>query len=967
MESHETINESTLQPKANILLVDDVPANLLVLREILADLGHNMVEARSGEEALRRLLDADFAVVLLDVQMPGLDGFETAKLIRGPKTSRHLPIVFLTAFETDRSTVERAYSLGAVDFLIKPLVPVIVRAKVAGFIELFEKTRQIQWQADQIRQIEHATFGRKLAEENARLRASEARKAAILETALDCIITIDHQGRVIEFNPAAERVFGYAKHDIAGREIADFIIPPHLREAHHRGMAHLLATGEGPVMNKRIELSALRADGTEFPVELTIAQISSDGPPVFTAYLRDISERVRIERHRNTRLAVNQLLVQAVTFPEAAKGVLKIVCEGLAWDFGSFWTVDRETETLRCLECWHRPRLAFTEFEATTRSRSFRPGEGLPGRVWTAGQPAWILHVVDDANFPRAASAAKEGLHSAFGCPIMVGGRTLGVIEFFSQRIQESDPELLEMMATVAVQLAQFMERMSAEEQLRQSEQRFAGFMQHLPGLAWIKDLNGRYVYANDEAVNAFQMPRPELYGKTDDDVFPPETATRFKENDRRAMNGTGVQVIENLEHEDGILHHSLVCKFPIQGPLGTPFLVGGMAIDITDRVRAEESLKEANRRKDEFLATLAHELRNPLAPICNSLQILKLSQVDMATIDRCRDVMERQVQHLVRLVDDLLDVSRVMRGKIELRKEPVELATIIARAVETAKPLIEVQGHELEIFVPSESLLLDADPVRLVQVIANLLTNSAKYMDANGKIWLLARREDNQAILAVRDTGIGIAPDMLPHVFELFVQADHATTKAQGGLGIGLTLVKNLVEMHDGSVEAHSAGLGKGCEFVVRFPLKLQNTQYPVADKTSAQENRVIPSSGHQLLVVDDNHDAAVSLAVWLRLQGYEVRIAHDGVSALELVKSYRPDLIFLDLGMPRMDGFEVARRIRKMSGLETTILAALTGWGQAEDRRRTAEAGFDHHLVKPSEPKTLLKLLAELKPTNG
>jgi CheY-like chemotaxis protein/two-component sensor histidine kinase len=373
-----------------------------------------------------------------------------------------------------------------------------------------------------------------------------------------------------------------------------------------------------------------------------------------------------------------------------------------------------------------------------------------------------------------------------------------------------------------------------------------------------------------------------------------------------------------------------------------------------------EEALREADRRKDEFLATLAHELRNPLAPIRNSLQILKMPRVDLATAQQTREMMERQVHHLVRLVDDLLDVSRVMRGKIELRKEPVELATVVARAVETAQPLIEVQGHELDISLPPESLLLDADSVRFAQVVGNLLTNAAKYTEANGHIWLTARREGDQAVLSVRDTGIGIAPDMLPHVFELFVQVDHATSRSQGGLGIGLTLVKNLVEMHGGMVEAHSAGLGKGCEFVVRLPLTVQQGQQP--PEGSSEGRQESPPSSHRLLVVDDNEDAAHSLAMLLRLQGHEVRVAHDGPSALEVATSYLPDLVFLDIGMPGMDGYDVARRLRKTPGLEKTVLAALTGWGQQEDRRRTAEAGFNHHLVKPPEPKVLDELLASL-----
>jgi len=376
----------------------------------------------------------------------------------------------------------------------------------------------------------------------------------------------------------------------------------------------------------------------------------------------------------------------------------------------------------------------------------------------------------------------------------------------------------------------------------------------------------------------------------------------------------------------------------------------------------ANEALRDADRRKDEFLATLAHELRNPLAPIRNSLQILKMPRVDAATVERSREMMERQVHHLVRLVDDLLDVSRVMRGKIELRRERVELATVVARAVETVQPLVDAQGHELSVRLPNESLLLDADPVRLTQVVGNLLTNAAKYTEANGRIRLTAEREGDEAVLGVRDNGIGIAPAMLPRIFELFVQVDHASTKAHGGLGIGLTLVKNLVQMHNGTVEARSAGLGQGSEFVVRLPLTARTVEKEAGPDTPLTGDPPGPT-GHRLLVVDDNRDAADSLAMLLKLQGHEVRVAHSGPAALEMTKTYTPDVVFLDIGMPGMDGYEVARRLRQQPGLESVVLAALTGWGQQEDRRRTAEAGFNHHLVKPPEPQAVAGVLSVLK----
>jgi CheY-like chemotaxis protein/two-component sensor histidine kinase len=322
---------------------------------------------------------------------------------------------------------------------------------------------------------------------------------------------------------------------------------------------------------------------------------------------------------------------------------------------------------------------------------------------------------------------------------------------------------------------------------------------------------------------------------------------------------------------------------------------------------------------------------------------------------------MDRQVQHLVRLVDDLLDVSRVMRGKIELRKERIELATVIARAVETAQPFLEAHDHHFKIHLPAESLMLHADPVRLAQVIANLLTNAAKYTEPNGLIQLSAEREQEQVTVRVRDNGIGIDPSMLPHIFELFVQVDHASTRSQGGLGLGLTLVKSLVEMHGGAVAATSAGLGKGSEFSVRLPLSI--VQAPRQSEEQESKAIVLPPSGHRLLVVDDNKDAANSLAVLLRLKGHDVRVTHDGPSALETADKFRPEIIFLDIGMPGMDGYEVARRIRENPELRDVVLTAITGWGQQEDRRRSQEAGFNHHLVKPPEARVLENVLDELK----
>ena len=498
---------------------------------------------------------------------------------------------------------------------------------------------------------------------------------------------------------------------------------------------------------------------------------------------------------------------------------------------------------------------------------------------------------------------------------------------------------------------------------LRESEERLRLLADTIPQLAWMARPDGHIFWYNRRWYEYTGTTPDQMEGWGWESVHDPEVLPKVLMRWKASLaNGEPFDMVFPLKGADDKFRPFLTRVNPLRDQEGRVLHWFGTNTDISEIKEMEEALRDTDRRKDEFLATLAHELRNPLAPIRNSLEILKMPSVDTETAQQTRDMMERQVHQLVRMVDDLLDVSRVMRGKIELRRERVELASIVAGAIEAAQPIIEVQGHELSLSLPPESLLLDADPVRLAQVIGNLLTNAAKYTEANGHIWLAAWREGEQVVLSVRDKGIGIAPNMLPHVFELFVQADHASTKSHGGLGIGLTLVKNLVEMHNGSVEARSGGLGKGCEFVVRLPFMVQELQQP-NDKENGEQQPDTSSVSHRLLVVDDNKDAATSFAMLLRLKGHEVQVAHDGPSALALATSYRPDTVFLDIGMPGMDGYEVAQRLRQHPELKNVVLAALTGWGQEEDRRHTAEAGFDHHLVKPPDLTAVEGVLAEFK----
>jgi PAS domain S-box-containing protein len=379
------------------------------------------------------------------------------------------------------------------------------------------------------------------------------------------------------------------------------------------------------------------------------------------------------------------------------------------------------------------------------------------------------------------------------------------------------------------------------------------------------------------------------------------------------------------------------------------------LRLEIAQREKAEAALREASRRKDEFLALLAHELRNPLAPIRYALATNRRADRSPEQRRWAEDIIERQVSHMSRLLDDLLDVSRVTRGKLELKKGPTELSAVLGSAIETARPLLEAKHHTLSVDLPEEVVRLEADPVRLAQVFSNLLINAAKYTDPHGRIEVRGVREGHEVAVLVRDNGVGISEEMMPRLFTMFAQADTVLDRAEGGLGVGLALVRGLVILHGGTIEARSEGVGKGSEFVVRLP---------VSEKVSAPAGTESPASpapgvGMQVLVVDDNRDAADTCAALLELSGHHVQTSYTGRRALELGETFRPHAILLDIGLPDINGYELATRIRAQSWGQGALMIAVTGWGQREDRRRALEAGFDHHLAKPIAPETLEALL--------
>ena len=693
-----------------ILIVDDRPDKRLVYQTILEELGPQIFTAESGEQALKAVLERDFALILLDVNMPGMDGLETASLIRSRARSAHVPIIFITADYNDESHMARGYALGGVDYIGSPVVPEILRAKVRVFVDLYRLAQAAKRQARQHLALVEERVARATAEQASKRLAFLAQASATLVGSLD------------------------------------------------------------------------------------FAQISG---------------------------TLVRLCVPAV----ADACALTLVAEG---------------EEARRELPW-------------PESAAAGPGTELRGF----------------AESPLASPWARETLERV---------------------LQTGKPEVV------------------------------------------------------------FDLP---LIGSS--------AATRESAG-RDAFANVAVVPLAAHSHTLGALSLVLIGsgrRFDTDMLSMATELAGRAAIAL-DNARLYEKIQEQDRRKDEFLAMLAHELRNPLAPISNAVHVLRANSENPARLAWAGDVISRQLRLMVRLVDDLLDVSRITRGKIELKIESIDVARVIASAVETSRPYVDAQQHSLVVSLPSEPLRLKGDFARVGQILANLLNNAAKYTDKGGQIGVTATREGADVVFRVRDSGMGIPKEQLSSIFEPFRQIERTLDRSQGGLGIGLTLAKRLAEMQGGTISAYSEGPDHGSEFTVRLPGEFESRAVEAAGVESAPQP--ISPLDLRVLIVDDNRDAAHSTAVLLRSAGCSVDLAYDGEEAVRVVPTVRPDVVLLDLGLPKLDGYQVAERIRADRSNGKSLIIALSGYGQDEHRLRSKLAGFDYHLVKPIEPTALTGLLASL-----
>ena len=762
----------------------------------------------------------------------------------------------------------------------------------------------------------------------AQTRADEQRELfrTTLQSIGDAVITTDNESHVTYLNHVAESLTGWSNQDALGQplETVFHVINERTRLVVESPVTRALS--QGIVVGLANHTVLIKKDGTECPIDDSAAPIRDELGHVsgYVLTFRDVTSQRLVEQDKANQLLTARLLASIVESSNDA--IISKSLDGIiqSWNAGA--------ERL----------FGFTSEEAVGRHISLVIP---PERI-------------DEEEQIIASLKAGKRIEHFETVRLRRDGRRI-IVSLTISPIKDDSGNV--------VGASKIVRDITDRRRAESERQKFVTLIENSTDFIGMCDLNGIPFFVNRSGLEMVGLESIEQARRTPltDFFFPEDQALIMNEFLPNVMqNGHGEIEIRFRHFKTGEARWMAYKVLTLSDNGDEPVAFATVSQDVTERKRLEDDLRklaadlsETDRRKNEFLATLAHELRNPLAPMSNMLEVVKHADGDIQILERAHDTIERQLAQMVRLVDDLLDLNRITHDRLELRKREVELSSVILQAVEVARPLFDLAEQKLTVALPDEPVYLNADPARLAQVFGNLLNNSSKYTKPKGSIWLSVQLIDSEVLVTVKDNGWGIPADKLGKIFDMFMQVDRSSERSQSGLGIGLTLVKRLTEMHGGSIEAKSAGEGQGSEFVVRLPILGKPTEVGTPQPDTVSQSPQV----RRILIVDDNKDSADSLAMLLEITGNQTYQAHDGVEAIEAIEKYRPEVVLLDIGLPKLNGHEVCRRVRERSWGKEIVIIALTGWGQEEDRRKSENAGFDGHLVKPVDYDKLLKLLSK------
>jgi PAS domain S-box-containing protein len=929
-----------------------VPLRLLIVEDNPADAELTVRELRKGG------FESPPDIILSDFSMPSFGAVRALRLLKEKKID--VPFVVVSGTIGEDAAVGMVRE-GANDYILKDRM-----SRLSTSVAIALEQHRLQREKRRL---------------DSEARVSDARKAAILDAAIDGIVSSDSRGRILEFNTAAEAIFGYRRDEVLGRLMADVIVPPSLRAAHDEGLARCVETGQGSILGKRVEVTGRRADGSEFPCELAIARVTTDGPPIFTGCLRDITARKRAESHRALHYSVARILADADSFADAAPRILQVTCECLGWEASALWSADPGADALGCAASWSAPTLDAPDYERLTRETRYTRESGIPGRAWSRGKASWATDLEVEGGRERETAARKAGLRCAFAFPILLEGKVHSVLEICGRTINAADGDLFRLFESIGNQIGQFLERKQAELSLLDSERRFQTLARVSPVGIFGTDSTGACVYVNERWCAIAGLPAESALGNGWARAIHREDRERVMALWNQAAASTRPFKTEcRFQRPDGTVTWVLAEGVPEK--VGHSEIAGyvGTITDITERKAIENHLQLAkdaaeatSRLKDSFLANISHELRTPLTGIIGYADLLRQRLANDAEALEDLEVIQRSGHHLQELICDILDLSKIEAGEMQVERISCSPLQIVDEALQVVRIQAEKKGlvlsRRLETPIPASIL---SDPIRIHQALINLIGNAVKFTEAGSVTVFISFQpngESGRLSFRVEDTGSGIPPEKLYLLFKPFSQVDPSATRKYGGTGLGLSVCSHLAKLLGGDVKVESEpGAGSAFTFAIRCepdgPELVNPDGCATANESDAGLAPSLPALSGRVLLVDDDAENRKLIRRYLEDAGATVETAEDGLVAVQKCSQSSFDLIVMDIQMPGCDGFQTLARLQ--ADRISIPVVALTAHAMKGDRERCLEAGFTAYLSKPVTRATLLKTVTAFLKSN-